>query len=178
VQEQYTYREAQISDIPQLAKLHSEAWRETYAVLNPPLNFSYPTAELREYQWREIFKHYDGSWFCIVVENSKGELIGFAKGQKYNHSDLPDFDGELNKIYLLRRYHKEGIGLRLLAEVVRRFDAMNIYSMVLFSEPANPTGKFFEAVGGQKIYAKNGEFHGGYGWADLKQLADSIKNGI
>jgi hypothetical protein len=48
---------------------------------------------------------------------------------------------------------------------------MEIYSMVLFSEPKNSTGRFFEAIGGQKLYAKNGEFHGGYGWKDLNKLA-------
>jgi RimJ/RimL family protein N-acetyltransferase len=175
LEQHYTYREATTSDIPALAKLHSVAWRETYEVLDPPPGFNYPTSELREYQWREIFKHYDGSWFCIVVENNNSELIGFAKGQKYNHSDLPGFTGELNKIYLLRRYHKNGIGLRLLGEVVRRFMEMNIYSMVLFSDPRNPTGTFFEAVSGEKLYAKNGEFHGGYGWIDLKKLAAICK---
>ena len=55
----------------------------------------------------------DGSWFCFVVENKNGELIGFAKGQKYNHSDLPMFDGELNKIYLLKDYHRKGLGTPL-----------------------------------------------------------------
>lgn len=171
VEQYYTYREAKNSDISELAKIHSIAWRETYEVLNPPPNFNYPSVELREYQWHEIFKNSDGNWFCFVVENRNGEIIGFAKGQKYNHSDLPDFSGELNKIYLLRGYHKQGIGLRLLGQVVRRFIEMEIYSMVLFSEPKNPTGKFFEAIGGQRLYAKNGEFHGGYGWTDLNKLA-------
>ena len=175
MEQYYTYREAEIPDIPALAKLHSVTWRETYEGLDPTSDFNFPTTELREHQWRAFFKNYDGSWFCIVVENNKGELIGFAKGQKYSHTDLPEFAGELNKIYLLRQYHKNGIGLRLLGEVVRRFIEMDIYSMVLFSEPENPKGRFFEAVNGQKLYAKNGEFHGGYGWTDLKKLAAICK---
>jgi len=63
----------------------------------------------------------DGSWFCFVVENRKGELVGFAKGKTYNHSDLPDFSGELNKIYLLREYQRLGLGRRLVGCVARRF---------------------------------------------------------
>jgi RimJ/RimL family protein N-acetyltransferase len=171
MQESVIYREATNSDISELAKIHSIAWRETYEPLNPQPNFTYPTAKLREEQWRENFKKFDGSWFCFVVENQKGELIGFAKGQKYNHNDLPDFRGELNKIYLLRKYHKQGIGVRLFGQVVNRFLEMKIYSMVLFSDPENPIGKFFESLGGQRLYSKNGEFHGGYGWTDLNKLA-------
>jgi hypothetical protein len=37
------------------------------------------------------------------------ELIGFAKGQPYAHLDQPDFAGELNKIYLLRAFHRRGL---------------------------------------------------------------------
>jgi ribosomal protein S18 acetylase RimI-like enzyme len=166
----FTYREANADDIPEIAKIHSIAWRETYEGLNP-LNNNYPTAELREHQWREAFRNLDGSWFCYVIENSKSEIIGFAKGKIYNQRDLPDFGGELNKIYLLRNYHNQGIGLKLFALVVKKFIALDIFSMVLFSEPQNPTGKFFEKLGANKLYAKNGEFHGGYGWTELKKLA-------
>ncbi|WP_305672607.1 GNAT family N-acetyltransferase [Algoriphagus sp.] len=167
----FYYREATANDISKLAKIHSIAWRETYEVLNPQANFNYPSAELREHQWQEAFKNLDGSWFCYVAENTNSEIIGFAKGKRYNSTDLPGFAGELNKIYLLRSYHKKGIGLKLLGQVVKKFIEMDIFSMVLFSEPQNPTGRFFEKLGAEKIYAKNGEFHGGYGWTDLKKLA-------
>jgi len=167
----FIYREATVDDIPKLAKIHSIAWRETYEALNAYPNSNYPTAELREHQWREAFSHLDGSWFCYVVENADSEIIGFAKGKKYNSTDLPSFAGELNKIYLLRSYHNKGIGLKLLGQVVKKFIEMNIFSMVLFSEPQNPTGKFFEKLGAKKLYANNGEFHGGYGWTDLNKLA-------
>jgi GNAT superfamily N-acetyltransferase len=32
---------------------------------------------------------------------------------------VPGYAGELNKIYLLRRHHRRGLGRRLLAEVAR-----------------------------------------------------------
>src|SRR5262245_31943874 len=98
-------REAMPEDLPALAALHVKTWAETYwNVKNPP---SYL---IRERQWREQFTVTDGSWFCFVVANPKGELVGFAKGTSDLSEDPPDRSGELNKIYLLREYQRLGLG--------------------------------------------------------------------
>ncbi len=164
--ESFIIREAVAIDIPALSALHVKTWAQTYwTVLRPP------TYKIREWQWQEQFKKMDGSWFCFVIENSKGELIGFAKGKKYSHNDLPEFSGELNKIYLLREYQRLGLGRRLMGNVARKFLSMGITNMVLFGVAENPSGLFHEAVGGEKLYNKRGEFHGGYCWKNLQQLA-------
>jgi L-amino acid N-acyltransferase YncA len=158
-------REAVAGDIPQLSALHVKTWGDTYWAVRKP-----PTYAIREYQWREQFTIHDGSWFCYVVQNSRGELVGFAKGRKYASADLPGYAGELNKIYLLWEYHRLGLGKKLVKQVARRFLSEGISSMVLFGSPRNPSCAFHEAIGGQRLYAKNGEFHGGYGWKDLNTL--------
>ena len=43
--------------------------------------------------------------------------------------------------------------------------------MVLFGVPQNPSCAFHEAREGERLLAKNGEFHGGYGWRALQRLA-------
>lgn len=158
-------RDVTMDDIPALAKLHAKAWAETYPLVRKP-----PTAELREWQWREIFKNNDGNWFCIAVANKREQLIGFAKGQRYAHENLPDFSGELNKIYLLKQYQRLGLGKKLMCTVAIRLLNMGINNMVLFGTQQNPTCRFHEAMGGERLYAKNGEFHGGYAWRDLDNL--------
>ena len=164
--ESFTIREATPEDIPALAALHVMTWSDTYwNVKNPP------TYQIREYQWHEQFKIADGNWFCFVVENQHGKLVGFAKGKSYTSNDLPDYSGELNKIYLLREYQRIGLGRRLVGYVARRFLSQCINTMVLFGIPQNPSCAFHEALGGEKLFAKNGEFHGGYGWSDLQKLA-------
>src|SRR5262245_57061880 len=166
--ESLTIREAIAKDIPALAALHVKTWNETYwNVRNPP------DYEVRERQWRAQFNVTDGSWFCFVVENQSGELVGFAKGKAYDHTDLPDYSGELNKIYLLREYQRLVLGRRLVACIARRFLSQGISTMVLFGTPQNPSCAFHEALGGERLIAKNGEFHGGYGWRDLRGLANS-----
>lgn len=47
---------------------------------------------------------------------------------------------------------------------------MNIHPMVVFGEAGNPSNDFYENMCGEKLYAKNGEFHGGYGWKNLTML--------
>ncbi len=159
-------RDAAASDIPALARLHVSTWNATHG-WRP----NGPTYELREHQWRQTFGRNDARWFCLVVERPNSELVGFAKGVPYEHRDLPGFAGELNKIYLLREYQRQGLGRRLVGHVVRRFLSQGITSMVLFGEARNPSCGFWDALGGERLYAANGEFHGGYGWRDLHRLA-------
>ena len=159
-------REATSQDISALAHLHVRTFNETQA----PVLKNGPSYEVREYQWQQAFQSTDGSWFCFVIEGPKGELIGFAKGQRYAHPDQPDFAGELNKLYLLREYHRRGLGRRILGHVARRFLSQGISSMLLFGDAQNPSNGFYEALGADKLFAANGEFHGGYGWRDLRRL--------
>ena len=161
-------RDATAKDAPALAALHVQVWAETYLSTRNP-----PSLELRTRQWRDLFDEKEESWFCLVMENGVGRLIGFAKGQRYEHPDLPEYHGELNKIYLLREYQGIGLGKQLFVAVTRRLLEMGISNMVLFGVPQNPSCGFYEAMGGRRLFAANGEFHGGYGWKDLNGLPGS-----
>lgn len=48
--------------------------------------------------------------------------------------------------------------------------------MLLFGDANNPSNGFYEAMGAERLYAANGEFHGGYGWRDLQILADGCSS--
>jgi ribosomal protein S18 acetylase RimI-like enzyme len=159
-------RDATSADIPALARLHVTTWDATHG--RGPGG---PTYELRERQWREAFATDDRRWFCLIVERSDGALVGFAKGSPYSHSDLPDFSGELNKVYLLSDYQRRGLGRRLVGHVARRFLSQGITSMVLFGDARNPSCRCWDALEGERLYSRDGEFHGGYGWRDLQRLA-------
>jgi GNAT superfamily N-acetyltransferase len=82
------------------------------------------------------------------------------------------FAGELNKIYVLRRVHRQGVGRLLLCNVARRFLREGVTSMLLFGEATNPSNAFYEAFGAERLYSDSGEFNGGYGWRDLHVLVD------
>jgi L-amino acid N-acyltransferase YncA len=164
VQNSFKIREATADDVPALTALHVATFNETHG------SFNAPTIETRIRQWQKIFEDKDDSWFCFVIEKENEGLIGFAKGQSYNHAELSEFSGELNKIYLLRRYHKLGLGRKLICKAANEFIQRGINSMLLFGDANNPSNKFYEQMGAEKLLGKNGEFHGGYGWRDLQKL--------
>lgn len=162
---QFVIRQAVVADITALAFVHATAWAETYPHIQSP-----PIVETRIQQWKAQFDSEDKSWFCYVIVNSNAELVGFAKGMPYQHNDLPVFKGELNKMYILKAYHRRGLGTRLLQTVIKHFISVGIHSMVLFGNAQNPCLAFFERSGGEKLFAANGRFNGGYGWGDLGKL--------
>ena len=161
----FKIREATISDVSALATLHVETFNETHGSWP-----NGPTYKLREYQWYKAFQEENAAWFCYVIEDADGRLIGFAKGQPYQHSQVLDFAGELNKIYLLKKYQKIGLGRQLICKVANEFVRRGIFSMLLFGDANNPSNGFYERMAGNKIFTEKGEFHGGYGWKDLRKL--------
>ena len=163
----FVIRDAIPADIPTLAQLHVRTFNETHAFVPGHA----PSFELRERQWQEAFSGADQTWFCFVVQNERSELLGFAKGNPYLEPEPVGFQGELNKIYVLRKFHRQGLGSRLLGHVVRRFLSRGITSMLLFGEATSPSNGFYERMGAEKLYAPRGEFHGGYGWRDLRLFA-------
>lgn len=164
----YKIREATISDVSALAILHVDTFKETHGAFPDS-----PTCSLRQYQWQKIFEDKSDSWFVLVIEKPGEGLIGFAKGQTYEHTDQPSFSGELNKIYLLRRYQKLGLGRQLICAVAKEFLHRGIHSMLLFGDARNPSNQFYEHLGAVKLRGARGEFHGGYGWTDLHILLNA-----
>ncbi|HJZ97493.1 MAG TPA: GNAT family N-acetyltransferase [Candidatus Solibacter sp.] len=160
----FLIRDATIDDVPALAQLHVTTFIETHGGPGP-------TVAVRESQWREKLAAPKADEFCIVIARPEDELVGFARGVPHD-GGVPGFAGELNKIYILRKYHRLGLGRRLLSEVSRRFLANGVTSMLLFGEARNPSNGFYEHMGAERLYSAKGEFHGGYGWRDLRALAD------
>jgi ribosomal protein S18 acetylase RimI-like enzyme len=169
----FNLREARPDDVPALAALHVQTFNETHRGGLP----GGPSYELRESQWRQAFASAAGSWFCFVIEDERGELVGFAKGTPH-HEGVPVLKGELNKIYVLSRVQRQGLGQMLLCAVAARFLAQGVTSMLLFGEPSLPANGFYEAFGADRLYDHAGRFHGGYGWRDLRALATRCAGGV
>ena len=159
-------RDAGRDDLPALAALHVAAFRETHG--------GGPSPAIREAQWREKFGS-DRLLFCIVLEEPGGALVGFASGEPHDRADGLPYDGELTKFYLLRAYHRRGLGRRLLCAASERFLERHVSSMLLFGDAASPSNGFYEAMGGERLHSSTGEFHGGYGWRDLATLASRCR---
>jgi ribosomal protein S18 acetylase RimI-like enzyme len=166
----FNLRRAHEADVPGLAELHVQTFNETHRGGRP----TGPSYEVRERQWRERFDRQDGSWFCNVIEDDDGKLVGFATGAPHD-GDSPEFEGELGMIYVLQRVHRQGLGRRLLCAVAGRLLDEGVTSMLLFGEATNPSNGFYESLGAERLYSEKGEFHGSYGWRDLRVLVERCR---
>lgn len=159
---EYRLRDATPDDVQKLAELHVQVFRETHG--------GGPDVGTRERQWREVLGRADAVAFCLVLQTGAGELIGFVRGIRHEDAASSEFQGELNKIYLLRAYHRRGLGKRLLCAAANRFLGSGVDSMLLFGDARNPSNGFYEVMGAEKLYSPAGEFHGAYGWRNLRAL--------
>jgi GNAT superfamily N-acetyltransferase len=158
----FRIRDAMVEDAPALAVLHVRTFRETHG--------GGPGVEVRQEQWRTILGHADPSDFTFVVEDDSGALVGFARGRPHDGA-IPDFAGELNKIYVLRQFQGIGLGRRLIGRVAERFLGLGVRSMLLFGDARNRSNGFYEHLRAERLVSPSGEFHGGYGWRDLSAVA-------
>lgn len=164
----FRVREATAADVAAIASLHVETFKETHG------RFGAPSLALRESQWQAAFDR-ERDWFCFVAERPDRQLVGFAKGTRHD-GGVPGFQGELNKIYVLQRWHGRGVGRQLVEHVARRFLAQGVSSMLLFGDARSPSNGFYERLGAERLQSPAGEFHGGYGWRDLGRLISATQS--
>lgn len=164
----FTTRDATLADAGALAALHVATFRETHG--------GGPSEAVRRVQWEEILGRADPADFTILVEGIGGVLVGFARGTPHD-GGVPGYQGCLNKIYVLRRFHRQGLGRMLVSLVARRFIDQGVTSMLLFGDARSPSNGFYEHLGAERLVTDKGEFHGGYGWPDLTKLVAELESG-
>lgn len=162
-------REASIGDVGAIARVHVNTWRTTYRGIIPEDYLANLSYEKREKGWVQILKN--GDAFVYVAIDESGEIIGFACGGKERTGDAI-YLGELQAIYILEAYQGRGIGRRLTLAVVERLTMLEINSMLVWVLTENPACKFYQAIGGEKVYEKQIAIGGvqldevAYGWKD------------
>jgi ribosomal protein S18 acetylase RimI-like enzyme len=154
-------RDATLADAPSLATLHVRAFRETHG--------GGPGVSLRLEQWRSILAGEHPQDFTILVQTENAELVGFGRGVPHD-GGVPGFEGELNKIYVLRSHQGRGLGRLLVCRIAGRFLSRGVDSMLLFGDARSPSNGFYEHLGAERLVSPLGEFHGAYGWNDLQSL--------
>lgn len=109
--------------------------------------------------------------FIYVAEDESGQINAFADGGLERTED-PVYKGELYAIYIKVDYQRQGLGRRLTLSVVERLYEVGLHSMLVWVLADNPACRFYEALGGQKVYEKQIERGAivlkelAYGWKD------------
>lgn len=165
-------RPATLQDVAGIARVHVDAWRETYQGILPSEFLQRLSYESREDQWRRALSDPSNRTRLYVMQETSGAIVGFvAVGPE--RGELEDYDGELYAIYLLQRYHGMGYGRRLFEEGASALGEHGFRSMVLWVLEANPSRGFYEHLGGSTVAQKILPIGGvqypavAYGWDDV-----------
>ena len=170
-------REALLSDVRGIAEVHVDSWITTYTNIVPAAYLKRLTYEGREQLWRENISVNE----VFVAENNDGQIVGFSSGGKERSGHYPDYKGELYAIYVLEDDQRSGIGERLLKPIIDQLQQQNIFTMIVFVLEENPSRKFYEFLGAEKIDSVQMELSGKtfneivYGWNDISKIEYNLR---
>lgn len=167
-------RPAAESDIPGIARVHVDAWRETYRGIVPDDYLAGLSYEKREQNWQRVLSS-KGDRADFVAEDPGHGIVGFASA-----TGDPELKGtqpaELRAIYVLQSHKRMGIGGRLVSAVAEKLGELGYRPMVVWVLKDNPSCGFYEALGGKLLGSKGIDIGSAnlvelqYGWDDLTKL--------
>jgi ribosomal protein S18 acetylase RimI-like enzyme len=167
-------RRAGPADVEALARVHVEAWRESYPGLLPQQEIEARSIETRAAQWHNTLVKLDRPTF---VADANGAVSGFVSGGDVLWSGLST-GGEISALYLLEAIKRRGVGRALLNAMLAELAARGIRSAGLRVLTDNtPARRFYEAMGGRLGDARQdrrGDFvfdEVAYIWDDLTPFA-------
>ena len=173
-----TIRKACPGDAPGMAAVHVSAWRDTYRGVIDDAVLDGLSEERSEMRLRERID--SSSVICMVAENDRGQVVGFACGGP-ERSDEHNVDVEIYAIYILRQYQRQGVGRRLVKALAGEFAGRQYASMLIWVLSGNSSAAtFYENLRGEVFTTKplvigNCEYEvTGYVWRNLGVI---IENG-
>ncbi len=143
----FRLREPCSDDVEALARVHVQAWRETYADQLPEEFFGEQALDFRRRIWHRIIADVAPESSTVLAER-EGQVVGFAHaGRPASPEQPPPADRELFMIYLLEAHHGCGAAQAMLDAVLGNAPAF------LWVAAINPRAQAF--------YRRNGfEFDG------------------
>lgn len=138
-----TIRRATLEDVSGIARVHVDAWQTTYKHLLPPAILRQQTYERRKHTWTERFEKSKEPYFHFVAENEQGQIVGFIDGGM-ERTEKYMIDAEVYAFYILKDYQRQGIGSRLLHELISDLKKHGYASLMVWVLRDNPSRKFYE----------------------------------
>lgn len=137
-------RKAEPEDVPAIARVHVDAWLETYRGLVPDTYLDRLTYKNRESLWKGNIRSSE----VLLVEDEE-RVFGFAT---WNYSSTyGTYDAELSSLYVLQKFHHRGAGRALLSFILKDLKEKGHQHMIVKVLSENPACQFYEAMGGKRI---------------------------
>ena len=163
-------RPATPADIDAIARVHVQAWRESYIGLVPPEAFEHHSLETRIAQWRLTLSDADRSTLACEDE---GAIRGFVSGGPIKWTGLST-DSEVASLYLLDAVKRRGIGGTLFRQFMSVLARRGFASCGLWTLTNNVAARrFYEAMGG-RADATRLDQRGGTAFEDIAYIWDDV----
>lgn len=174
-------RPALLSDAAAWARVNVDGWRTAYRGIVPEENLARQTYGKVEEMFRNLLAKGDPN-VCNFVAALEGEgVVGIATGGPNRLNELP-YGGELWGIYVRQEHQRRGIGRKLVAAVARGVLVAGYGSMIVQVLEANPSRRFYEAMGGVPLEGRfEYDMYGIslpeciYAWTDLPELVRRLE---
>jgi ribosomal protein S18 acetylase RimI-like enzyme len=160
-------------DAVELAKVHVQAWRETYPGMLPQVYLDRMSVPMHARRWRHRLM--TGAEVTLAAETPQG-LVGYCSGDWARDGARPG-EAEIATLYVLRKAQRAGLGRRLLVGATRALAARGATSLVIWVLRDNERARrFYEKMGGFCSRERDEPIGGGivpsvaYRWTDLKAL--------
>jgi GNAT superfamily N-acetyltransferase len=168
-------RPARLDDADAIARVHVQAWRETYRGLIPDGVLAGLSVAGRVRAWSEMIGAGEAAPAVLVAERGGG-LIGFASARMARDEALGT-DAELTSIYLLDGYKRRGIGRLLFEHIVEWLRERGGRSLGLWVLDTNGGARAFYAALGGRTGARKTDARPAvtlqeiaYVWDDIRRL--------
>jgi len=159
-------------DIPDIAKVHVDAWRSTYRGI---VSDSYLQQLSYEKSAKRLMSIYERNESIILMAKDGDTVAGFLNGGRERKND-PVYKGEVYAIYILEQYQNKGIGHELIKAFTSFLLENGINSMIIWAFTENKYRNFYEKLGGKALrndsYTIDGKLLGetGYCWDDISSI--------
>jgi len=171
----FRIRAATPADACAIARVHVQAWQETYRGLVPDAMLDALSVKRNTGMWETIIGQGEPT-ITQVLEAHDG-IIGFGSAGKARDAKLAA-SGEVTSIYLLDRVKRRGLGRALFGSLLGALAARGHASAGLWVLVENHgTRRFYEALGGRVgseriLPHRHGDLDEiAYVWDDLERFA-------
>lgn len=166
------FRNARHDDMPEVARVHVESWRRSFAGIAPEKFLQDMAIEKRLDAYAN--RASEESYKMVVAEHPQMGIVGFAD---FGPPVLQvDFAAQIYSFYFLPEFQRKGLGERLFRRCVGEMLDEGANSLCLDSLELSPYRQFYSKMGG-RIVGRDGHKLGGedfetviYGWEDLRAL--------
>ena len=138
------------NEIKEASEVYYYSWHDTYDIIAPYLSSKKTPKKCLEI-WQNYSKTGERSVLLIARKNNKIVGVAFA-GPKTRSKKFKNHDCEIDKLYILPEYKRQGIGKALLKATLDNLRCLGFKKAILQSLASNKgTNCFYEKMGGTLI---------------------------